>query len=142
MGAPETTNLLNPAAWDGRIHVNGQWLKPQGGTRDVTEPATGERLTTTGVADATDMTQAIAGAAAAQPAWAAMPPRERAAVFHRAAAILQQHFDELAMVVTRETGAILPKGQHEIREAITLCQIAAACRSPRKARCCPACRGG
>ena len=125
MGAPETTNLLNPAAWDGRIHVNGQWLKPQGGTRDVTEPATGERLTTTGVADAADMTQAIAGAAAAQPAWAALPPRDRAAVFHRAAAILQQHFDELAMAVTRETGAILPKGQHEIREAITLCQIAA-----------------
>ena len=125
MGAPETTNLLNPAAWDGRIHVNGQWLQPQGGTRDVTEPATGERLTTTGVADAADMTQAIAGAAAAQPAWAALPPRDRAAVFHRAAAILQQHFDELAMAVTRETGAILPKGQHEIREAITLCQIAA-----------------
>jgi len=125
MGAPETTNLLNPAAWDGRIHVNGQWLQPQGGTRDVIEPATGERLTTTGVADAADMTAAIGGAVAAQAAWAAMPPRDRAAVFHRAAAIFQQHFDELAMVVTRETGAILPKGQHEIREAVTLCQIAA-----------------
>jgi len=32
--------------------------------------------------------------------------------------VLQQHFDELALYVTRETGAILPKGQHEIREAI------------------------
>jgi len=125
MGAPESTNLLNPAAWDGRIHVNGQWLTPQGGVREVIEPATGERLTTTGVADAADMNAAIGGAVAAQGAWAAMPPRERAAVFHRAAAILQQHFDELAMAVTRETGAILPKGQHEIREAITLCQIAA-----------------
>src|SRR4051812_16929242 len=125
MGAPETTNLLNPAAWDGRVHVNGQWLAPQGGSRDVMEPATGERLTTTGVADAADMTAAIGGAAAAQTAWAATPPRDRAAVFHRAAAILQQHFDELAMAVTRETGAILPKGQHEIREAVTLCQIAA-----------------
>jgi len=125
MGAPESMNLLNAAAWNGRIHMNGEWLTPQGGARDVIEPATGERLTTTGVADALDMSAAIGGAVAAQVAWAAMPPRDRAAVFHRAAAILQQHFDELAMTVTRETGAILPKGQHEIREAITLCQIAA-----------------
>ena len=125
MGAPESMNLLDPAAWQGRVYENGQWSRPAGGTRDVSEPATGERLTTTGVADAVDMTRAIAGAAAAQPAWAALPPRDRAAVFHRAAAILQQHFDELALVITRETGAILPKGQHEVREAITLCQIAA-----------------
>ena len=125
MGAPESMSLLNPAAWQGRVHMNGEWCSPQGGTRDVIEPATGELLTTTGVADAADMTQAIAGATAAQPAWAALAPRERAAVFHRAAAILQQHFDELALVITRETGAILPKGQHEVREAITLCQIAA-----------------
>jgi len=55
-----------------------------------------------------------------------MPPRERAAVFHRAAALFQQHFDELALYVTRETGAILPKGQHEIREAVAFCQIAAS----------------
>lgn len=125
MGAPESMSLLNPATWKGRVHVNGEWRSPQGGTRDVLEPATGDHLTTTGVADAADMTQAIAGAAAAQPAWAALAPRERAAVFHRAAAILQQHFDELALAITRETGAILPKGQHEVREAITLCQIAA-----------------
>jgi benzaldehyde dehydrogenase (NAD) len=118
-------NLLNPAAWQGRVYANGQWQSAQGGTREVIEPATGERLTITGVADAADMTQAITGAAAAQPAWAALPPRDRAAVFHRAAAILQRHFDELALVITRETGAILPKGQHEVREAITLCQIAA-----------------
>lgn len=125
MGASGSMNLLNPDAWHGRVHANGQWQSAQGGVRDVIEPATGERLSTTGVADAADMTQAIAGAVAAQPAWAALPPRDRAAVFHRAAAILQQHFDELALAITRETGAILPKGQHEVREAITLCQIAA-----------------
>jgi benzaldehyde dehydrogenase (NAD) len=55
-----------------------------------------------------------------------MPPRERAAVFLRVAALLQQHFDELALWITRETGAILQKGQHEVREAITFCHVAAA----------------
>ena len=46
-------------------------------------------------------------------------------MFHRAAALFQQHFDELALYVARETGGILPKGQHEVREAVTLCQLAA-----------------
>ena len=128
MNAPDSMksmNLLEPAVWQGRVYQDGQWSFPRGGTRDVMEPATGGRLTITGVADAADMREAISGAAAAQAAWAAVSPRERAAVFHRAAAILQQHFDELALAVTRETGAILPKGQHEVREAIALCQIAA-----------------
>jgi len=128
MAAPESMNsmnLLDPAAWQGRIHEGGEWRAPLGGMRDVAEPATGERLTSTGIADAADMARAIGAAAAAQAGWAALPPRERAAVFHRAAAIFQQHFDELALFITRETGAILPKGQHEVREAVTLCQIAA-----------------
>lgn len=47
-------------------------------------------------------------------------------MFFRVAALLQQHFDELAMWITRETGGILPKGQHEVREAITFCHVAAA----------------
>jgi benzaldehyde dehydrogenase (NAD) len=125
MSNPENKPLLDLAAWTGRVHDGGRWIEPRGGARDVLEPATGALLIRSGVADATDMSQAIGGAVAAQPAWAAMAPRDRAAVFHRAAAILQQHFDELALMVTRETGGILPKGQHEIREAITLCQIAA-----------------
>jgi benzaldehyde dehydrogenase (NAD) len=80
----------------------------------------------TGIADAEDMREAIGRAQAAQGEWAATGPRERAAVFHRAAAVLQQHFEELALAIARETGGILAKGQHEVREAITLCQLAAA----------------
>jgi len=72
MGAPDPVKLLNPQAWSGRIHQDGRWIEPQGGARDVTEPATGAVLTRTGVADAADMTRAIAGAAAAQPSWAAL----------------------------------------------------------------------
>ncbi len=125
MSNPDLKPLLDLAAWTGRVHDSGQWIEPQGGSRDVLEPATGSVLMRSGVANAADMTKAIGGAVAAQVAWAAMPPRDRAAVFHRAAALMQEHFDELALIVTRETGAILPKGQHEIREAITLCQIAA-----------------
>ena len=125
MGAPNMMQLLDPTAWEGRVFDHGEWRTPRGGSRDVIEPATGTRMTNTGVASAADMSEAIGRAQAAQAAWAATGPRERAAVFHRAAAMFQQHFDELAMAVTRETGGIVPKGQHEVREAVTLCQLAA-----------------
>ncbi|MFT4249676.1 MAG: benzaldehyde dehydrogenase, partial [Pseudomonas sp.] len=62
----------------------------------------------------------------AQRAWAATPPRERAAVFHRAAAILQDQAPAAAALIARESGGILAKGEHEVREAIVLLQRAAA----------------
>lgn len=125
MGASENLGLLDGQLWDGKA-FGGQWLRTLGGARQVIEPATGRTLGSVGIANAADVAAAVQQAAAVQPAWAAMPPRERAAVFHRAAALFQQHFDELALYVTRESGAILPKGQHEVREAITICHLAAA----------------
>ncbi|WP_233808798.1 benzaldehyde dehydrogenase [Paraburkholderia sp. HP33-1] len=122
----EITNatLLGDQRWADKV-FNGSWVAAAGGTVEVTEPATGERLSRVGLAVESDVRAATAAAALAQRAWAAVPPRERAAVFLRAAALFQQHFDELALCVTRETGGILPKGQHEVREAITLCHLAA-----------------
>jgi len=119
-----TTPFLDHALW--REHLYSGGWRAAAATLDVREPATGKTLTSTGAAIPADVTTASAAAAAAQPAWAALAPRERAEVFHRAAALLQQHFDELAQYLTRETGAILPKGQHEIREAIAFCRVAAA----------------
>lgn len=97
-----------------------------GGARDVIEPATGQVLCTVGIADAADVAAATAAAAAAQKAWVAVPPREKAEIFRRAAALFQQHGDELALFAARETGGILAKGQHEIREAALICNLAAS----------------
>jgi benzaldehyde dehydrogenase (NAD) len=118
MGVSEKLAFLEPSAWAGR--------PLRGGTREVIEPATGQVLARVELASTEDVADAAAQAAGAQQAWAQVAPREKAAIFHRAAALLQQHFDELALHVTRETGAILPKGQHEVREAIVFCQLAAA----------------
>jgi benzaldehyde dehydrogenase (NAD) len=116
--------LLDPALWREHLYSSGWRAASQ--AADLIEPATGAVLARTGRAVAADVAPATAAAASAQAAWAALPPRERAAVFLRAAQLFQQHFDELALFVTRETGGILPKGQHEIREAVAFCQIAAA----------------
>ena len=124
MGVSENPVWLDSRLTSGKA-FDGTWSTALASVRDVKEPATGQVLSQVGIASAADMRAAIDRAHAAQPAWAAMGPRERSAVFHRAAALFQQHFAELALTITRETGSILPKGQHEVTESITLCHLAA-----------------
>ena len=118
MGASDANAFLN---------LSRLAATPRGaGTRDVHEPATGQVMCMVGIANAGDMAQAVQAAAAAQQAWVAVPPREKADILRRAAVLFQQHFDPLALYIARETGGILAKGQHEVREAITICNLAAA----------------
>ena len=124
MGAKES-GLLDNRLWAGKA-FDGAWGTSLDGARDVLEPATGQVLGRVGIASAEDMRAAIGRAQQAQPAWAALGPRERAAVLHKAASLFEQHIDELALAIARETGGIVPKGQHEVREATTLCQLAAS----------------
>lgn len=96
-----------------------------GGTRPVREPATGQTLWTVDLATPADVAAAAQLAEQAQARWAQVPPREKAEILRRAGQLFSQRHDELALQVARETGAILPKGQHEIREAALLCHLAA-----------------
>lgn len=104
---------------------NGDWVPASGPLLTIIEPATGEALMRSASADAADIAKASRDAALAQPAWAALGPRERAAIFRKAADVAERCFAELALYVARETGAALFKGQHEVREAIVLLHQAA-----------------
>lgn len=116
--------LLGDGRWAGKV-FNGSWTTATGGMRDIPEAATGNTLWNVGFADAADTERCAAAAAAAQSAWAAMNGRERAAILRRAAALLEADFDALSLIVARETGGIIPKGQHEVREAVALLHHAA-----------------
>jgi benzaldehyde dehydrogenase (NAD) len=140
MGVSEQLSWLDSSLWEGKA-FDGQWTTALSSARDVKEPATGQVLSRVGIASAADMRTAIGRAQAAQAAWAATGPRERSAVFHRAAAIFQQHFAELAMAIARETGGIVPKGQHEVNESITLCHLAAALPMQAQGQVLPAAAG-
>jgi benzaldehyde dehydrogenase (NAD) len=120
----ESNRVLERSPWSGRI-FDGQWVAARGGALDVIEPATGQVLTRVGLANASDVATAAKSAALAQPSWAATPVRERAEVFHAAAAYLQRNLAELALFIGRETGGTLLKGQHEVREAIAQLKMAA-----------------
>ncbi|WP_028207350.1 benzaldehyde dehydrogenase [Paraburkholderia nodosa] len=124
MSNPSGFSFANADTWRGKI-FNGDWFTASGAL-DVIEPASGQPLHQVGKATPENVAIAVREARAAQRLWAATPPRERAAVFHRAAALLQEHAPAAAALIARETGGILPKGEHEVRESIVLLQRAAA----------------
>lgn len=113
------------ATWEGRV-FDGSWYVPTGGDAAIPEPGTGGTLGRTGIGTAGDINAAADQAAAAQPAWAAVPPRERAEIMLKAATIFQENAEELALWVARESGGIIPKGQLEVREAVAVLRAAAA----------------
>mgnify|MGYP001765017816 CR=1 FL=1 len=68
------------------------------------DPVTGEVWKRWESADAAQVAAAVARARAAQPAWAARAPAERAAVIRRFRAVLLRRAEEVAGIITREAG--------------------------------------
>ncbi|MBO1076280.1 trifunctional transcriptional regulator/proline dehydrogenase/L-glutamate gamma-semialdehyde dehydrogenase [Roseomonas sp. 1311] len=62
--------------------------------------------------------EALAGAEAAAPGWAAVAPAERAAMLERAADLMEARMDALLGGIVREAGKSLPNAVGEVREAV------------------------
>jgi succinate-semialdehyde dehydrogenase/glutarate-semialdehyde dehydrogenase len=112
------------ALWSGRggdlagergLFLAGGWRPAIGGrTVEVRDPATGELVGRSSVAGPADVDAAVQAALAAQPDWAATHPDERAAVLHRAADLIEQRVDAIALLLTREQGKPVPDSRKEI----------------------------
>ena len=116
--------LLADDAWKGRW-FSGRWQEAAN-TSSVTDKATGEELSRIGLATPADLNACARIAAAAQAAWALTAPEERAAVFRRAAQVVERHRDELAGWIMRESGGLRAKADMELRSTLTTLHAAAA----------------
>lgn len=99
--------------WEDSIFTSGGFVAAGGGVLDVTAPATGETIMTVGLASVDDLDAAVAAATAAQPAWAALPYTERAAVMSKAASILQTDPERLTRWLVPESGSSAGKAAFE-----------------------------
>jgi benzaldehyde dehydrogenase (NAD) len=108
--------LLDSSIWQGKI-FSGGWTEAGGGDATTTEPATGAELGRIGIASVADVAAATARAAAAQPAWAATPYTQRAAILRKAGDIWLAHAEEIEGWNIRESGKILPAAQFETHVA-------------------------
>ncbi|WP_113705062.1 NAD-dependent succinate-semialdehyde dehydrogenase [Nonomuraea lactucae] len=88
----------------------------------VTDPATGELLAEVADAGPGDGAVALDAAVAAQDAWAATPPKERAGVLRRAREELLSRGEEFALLITREMGKPLAESRAEVSYAADFLQ--------------------
>ncbi|WP_420798700.1 L-glutamate gamma-semialdehyde dehydrogenase [Nitratireductor pacificus] len=105
-----------PHAWQAEPITRA---KGKGATRPVANPASVSEQVGT-VRDATEeqAAEAVGLALAAQPAWAARPVGERAAILRGIADLYETHAAEFFALATREAGKTLADGIAEVREAV------------------------
>jgi len=108
LGALAEPSLLKTEALLGGDWTGGDDRFP------VIDPATGRELARVPNLDAAAAEAAIAAAAAAWPAWRERSAKERAAVLMRWYALVQQHAEDLARIMTAEQGKPLAEARGEI----------------------------
>ena len=101
-----------------RQFINGQWTDSTVKEWiEVENPATGVVIATVPKGGADDADRALVAAAAAQPAWEALPPIERAKLLTGLARLILENRDRLARLVVAEQGKPLTEARGEIEGA-------------------------
>lgn len=104
---------------DGEV-VMGQSIH----TQDVFNPATGEVSGRVMLADAADVSAAVANAQAAFPAWADTPPIRRSRYMFKFLELLNTHKDDLARAITSEHGKVFTDAKGEVERGIDIVEFA------------------
>ncbi len=100
------------------LFVAGAWRPAaSGATLAVDDPATGKTLVEVADAGPDDARAALDAAVAAQPGFAAVPPRERGEILRRAYELMTARIDDLALLMTLEMGKPIAESKGEITYA-------------------------
>jgi vanillin dehydrogenase len=110
-----------------RLLIGGEWV-PAGSGRswESSGPVEGVGACPVAAAGPDDARRAADAAAAAFPAWSATPPGERRALLNRAADLLQERAEQIAAVMTEETGGTFGWGMFNCSLAAGMLREAAA----------------
>ncbi|WP_412562858.1 CoA-acylating methylmalonate-semialdehyde dehydrogenase [Thalassobius sp. MITS945101] len=104
--------------------VDGQLVPGTSGRySENCNPATGEAASKVPLATKDEMDAIIAKAAAAQPKWAATNPQRRARVMMKFGALINEHMDELAELVSREHGKTLPDARGDVQRGLEVVEV-------------------
>ncbi|TPE51066.1 aldehyde dehydrogenase [Amaricoccus solimangrovi] len=108
----------NKAAPMHRNYINGEFVETRGGDAiPVLNPSTDAVISEVPDTPAAVVEDAVAAAAAAQPAWERRPAIERAGFLRRIAAKIRENVPELARVIVEEQGKVM--GLAEVEVAFT-----------------------
>ncbi|MBI5282375.1 MAG: CoA-acylating methylmalonate-semialdehyde dehydrogenase [Candidatus Solibacter usitatus] len=106
-------------------YIGGGWRRPHSAAGlEVINPATGNLLAVSPAGDAADVEAAVQAASAAFPEWRAMPPAERVQYLFRFKQLLEDHFEEIARIITTENGKTLAEARGELRRGVENVEVA------------------
>src|SRR5260221_14727610 len=105
--------------------VNGKRLAGGGtGKVNVFNPATGDVVGWEKAAPPADVDAAVQAARAAFPAWSETSPIKRARVLFKFKALLDEHYDELAALITQQHGKVFSDAQGEVQRGLEVVELA------------------
>jgi len=109
--------------------IGGRWLPSAAtDTVDVHNPARGTVIARTPCSTAAEVDAAVQAAATAFRGWSETPPVVRARVMFGFKARLEEHFEEIARLVTTEHGKTLDESRGSLRRGIECVEV--ACGAP------------
>src|SRR5579864_8988795 len=109
--------------------IGSEWRSPDGAASlPVYNPATGEVIDEVPLSGAHEVDAAVKAAVAAYPGWSRTALMERVRLMFRYKALLEDHFEELAAIITRHHGKTLEESRGEVRRGIEVVDF--ACGAP------------
>ncbi|WP_375575639.1 NADP-dependent succinate-semialdehyde dehydrogenase [Paracidovorax oryzae] len=110
--------LKNPGLLREQAYLDGRWVDADdGGTIDVTNPATGESVARVPRMGAAEARRAIEAANRAWGPWRRRTAKERAAILRRWNDLMLANADDLAAIMTAEQGKPLAEARGEVTYA-------------------------
>jgi malonate-semialdehyde dehydrogenase (acetylating)/methylmalonate-semialdehyde dehydrogenase len=120
MGAPDAYLATTDVAH----YINGRMVAASGRAQPVYNPATGAVARQVMLATADEVNAAVASAQAAFPGWSQTPAIRRARVMNNFLALVNQHKDTLAAMITAEHGKVFTDAQGEVMRGIDIIEFA------------------
>src|SRR6195256_2737487 len=109
--------------------IGSEWRSPQvAGSLPIYNPATGEVIGQVPLSGAAEVDAAVQAAVAAYRTWSRTAVMERVRLTFRYKALLEEHFEELAAIITRHHGKTLEESRGEVRRGIEVVDF--ACGAP------------
>ena len=104
--------------------INGEWTRRNADVfGDVFNPSTGEVIAKVPMCGAKEVDAAVEAASRAFVTWSTTPVTKRAAVMFKFRQLIDEHFDELCRLCTRENGKTLEESKGDVRRGIEVVEF-------------------
>ncbi len=113
------------------LYIGGAWRRGEGELFSSHDPATGDKVWEGRAATADDVSEAMAAARLAFPAWSRRPVEERLAIARAFGKAIEKRADELARTISREMGKAAWDARGEVQAMIGKVEISIRAQSER-----------